>query len=832
MGQRVWSREIAGNLWRHLLAATSATALSTAALSMGIVVAANPGLAQDAPISPELAQAVTAYDIPAQDLNTALLAFASRAGLQIFYDVQRVSGLRNAPLVGSFTPQQALTQLLAGTGIAFRFTGTNTVSLEASGAAGSGVMQLDPVRVHANAVPSQAMIDNLPPPYAGGLVAKGAQLGILGNRDFMDTPFNQTSYTSKLIEDQQARTIGDVVMNDPSVRVLASPSSGLESFSIRGFDVSNADILFTGLLGVTPTFFNSMMTEGLERVEVLKGPSAFLSGAGVAGSVGGVINVIPKRAGSEPITQFTPTYSTNAQFGGHIDVGRRFGPDKEFGIRANAVYRNGNTPIDNQTLESRLFTLGVDYQGDGFRTSADFGYQYQDLTAPRRFPRLSPGLTVPSAPNNTTNYNYPWEFNTNEVLYGAVRGEVDIVENLTAFASLGGSERKMQNVATDRLITSALGTLAPTTASFTADRMTGVAGEAGVRAIFDTGSIHHQATIAYNRFWREWRRGNVNNFSVPISNLYNPGFASAPPPQFVPNPAGAPKRSENDLSSVAVGDTLSIMGERMQLTLGLRFQQINTWNFNTTTGAVTSSYNAAATSPMFGLVVKPLQNVSIYGNYIQGLQEGATAPIGTVNAGQVFAPFVSQQYELGVKVDWGKLTTTLAAYQITQPSSFIIPVSNIFTVDGQQRNRGLEFNVFGEAAPGVRLLGGASYIDARLTQTAGGLNQGNQAIGIPQFQLVAGGEWDLPVLKGVTLIGRLIYDSSAYLDSANLQQVPDWAQVNLGASYTFEGMNKKPIVVRATVNNVFNANYWNATSFGQLSLSTPRTFLLSTSFNF
>ena len=74
-----------------------------------------------------------------------------------------------------------------------------------------------------------------------------------------------------------------------------------------------------------------------------------------------------------------------------------------------------------------------------------------------------------------------------------------------------------------------------------------------------------------------------------------------------------------------------------------------------------------------------------------------------------------------------------------------------------------------------------------------------------------------------------IRDRKAYL---NLQQMPDWAQVNLGVRYAFEGINKKPIIIRANVNNVFDANYWYSTSFGQMSLSAPRTFLLSTTFNF
>lgn len=57
----------------------------------------------------------------------------------------------------------------------------------------------------------------LPPVYAGGQVARGGQLGVLGNADVMDVPFTMTSYTEQLIEDQQAEDIGDVLLNDASV---------------------------------------------------------------------------------------------------------------------------------------------------------------------------------------------------------------------------------------------------------------------------------------------------------------------------------------------------------------------------------------------------------------------------------------------------------------------------------------------------------------------------------------------------------------------------------------------------------------------------------------
>ena len=47
--------------------------------------------------------------------------------------------------------------------------------------------------------PSTGTLGAPPAPYAGGQVATGGSLGLLGNRGVMDTPFNQTSYTAELI---------------------------------------------------------------------------------------------------------------------------------------------------------------------------------------------------------------------------------------------------------------------------------------------------------------------------------------------------------------------------------------------------------------------------------------------------------------------------------------------------------------------------------------------------------------------------------------------------------------------------------------------------------
>jgi hypothetical protein len=169
-------------------------ALFVAALSL-VVSGGGAAVAQGQPPTGDamLAQAAAiTFNIPAQPLASALTTFGRQAGLQVLVDSASVAGKTSAAVNGSMTAPQALQQLLGGTSVPYRFTSATAVMV-GSGAATAvpdpGAMQLDPVQVQGFPVPAQAMIDNLPPPYAGGQVATGGQVGLLGNRGVMDTPF-------------------------------------------------------------------------------------------------------------------------------------------------------------------------------------------------------------------------------------------------------------------------------------------------------------------------------------------------------------------------------------------------------------------------------------------------------------------------------------------------------------------------------------------------------------------------------------------------------------------------------------------------------------------
>jgi len=84
-----------------------------------------------------------------------------------------------------------------------------------------------------------------------------------------------------------------------------------------------------------------------------------------------------------------------------------------------------------------------------------------------------------------------------------------------------------------------------------------------------------------------------------------------------------------------------------------------------------------------------------------------------------------------MKVNYGTFMSTLALFQITKPSGEL--ASGSFSVQGEQRNRGIELNVFGKLTPAIRLLGGVTLLDARLTLAAVPANRGNTAVRVPEM---------------------------------------------------------------------------------------------------
>lgn len=670
------------------------------------------------------------------------------------------------------------------------------------------------------------------PAYAGGQVATGGTLGLLGSTSVMNVPFSTVNYTSQLIENQQARTIADTLINDSSVRATTAGNGFSDEFQIRGFAVPATDIGFNGLYGLLSS--SHVPAQIIERIEVLKGPGALINGIAPGGSVGGGINIVSKRAGEVPFARLTPFFMSAGNYGLHLETSQRFGENKEWGIRFNGVGRNGEASIDGGNWLSGLGALSLDYRGERLRWTMDVISQNDDTKNFRPQININPAVPfIPAAPDARSNW-YPGTMLRQRDNTVASSIEYDLTEALTAYAGIGYRDGTSDQTFPDSRIpgfssgVDALGNFRATNAYYDSYSRT-VSGNGGLRSKFDTGFIAHSVNVAFTGYHQESGNAYVANpasQSVP-SSIYNP----TPLPAVTGMRTAPQKAADVTLTSVAAADTMSFLNDAVLVTVGARHQMVKQDSFSTTTGALTGRYDAAATTPLAGIVFKPWRNVSLYANYAEGLSQGLVVGPGFSNSGAVLAPFKSRQQEAGVKVDWGVITTTAAVFQIARPS-IVTTASNARAYDGEQRNRGVELSAYGLLLPGLRGMASATFLRPELTNPANPLERGNDAAGTPDKTFSAGLDWDTPWITGLALNGRVIYTSGSYLTTANLpsQRFSDWTRVDIGARYA-TAINGKPVTLRANIENLLGENYW-ITSGGFQTVGSPRTYIISAAFDF
>ncbi|NML34357.1 TonB-dependent receptor [Paraburkholderia antibiotica] len=720
------------------------------------------------------------------------------------------------------TPAQAaLHRATILAAIAIAFSAPAAAFAQSADPAAATDSTLPTVKVQA---PKDVLPGDLPPTFGGGQVARGGDFGVFGQQKTIDMPFSMSTYTSKLIQDQQARTIADVLANDPSVRTAYGYGNFAQVFVIRGFQLYGDDVSLNGLYGITPR--QMVNTGALERVDVFKGANAFIGGAAPSSSaIGGGINLQLKRADDKPLTSVTLEGSASGEFGAHVDVGRRFGSEDQFGIRVNQANRDGETSVDGEHRRDNTTAVSLDWRGDKLRLYGDFLYQRNRVNGGRPTVFVN-GDTVPETPSATYNYAQTWTNTTLEDTVGIVRAEYDFVPNWTAYVA-GGTRHTNEYGDYASPYYGNTGT--------TASRLSvphkedATSAEAGVRGRFNTGPVSHFVTAGASIVRVDAQSAYTMSGSFDTS-LYNTPQVAVPPTLYSGGNMDDPQTTSLTLMrSVAVSDTLGFLNDRVLFTVGARHQSILANNYDYT-GKQTQNYNESITTPLFGLVVKPWQNVALFANRSEALGVGQIAPSYAANFGQALPPERSKQYEVGAKYDNGKYGASIAAFQIEKPQT-VTSSANVFGTDGTERHRGIEAAVFGEPYKGIRLIAGATYINATQLDTGNSGTDGKRPIGVPSFIFNVGAEYDVPMLNGLTLTARWTHTGPQYLNTTNTQSIPTWDTVDLGARYATV-LFGKPTTFRASLLNVANKSYWASTTGGYLTQGAPRTFLMSMTTDF
>ena len=673
-------------------------------------------------------------------------------------------------------------------------------------------------------------------PYAGGQVARGGRVGLFGAVNLMDTPFASTSYTEELARNQQARSVGDVLQNDPAVRVSKGFGNFQELYVIRGFPVYSDDMTYNGLYGILPRQF--VAAEFLERVEVFHGATAFLNGAAPGGSgVGGAFNLTPKRAPNTPLNRLTAGVDGESELYLAADLACRFGAEGDWGGRLNIARRDGEAGIEGEDRQLTAIGLGLDRRGDRARFSADLGYQDHHIDAPR--PSVTPAGAVPVVPSSDGNFAQPWTYTDEEQLFGVARGEFDLSDTVSAWAAFGGRQGQEANVLANPR--------AQPNGALRAYRFDNAredtvwSGDVGIRAELTTGPVEHRIVASASQVRSKSRNAYAfSNFGGFASDLYAP-VAVAPPAAtfFVGGDLSSPNVTERvDNASLALADMMAFMDGRLIVTAGVRYQEIETRSYDYNTGAPLSAYNGDAVTPVFAVVYRPIDQISLYANYAEALIPGQIAPalsggVPVINAGEALSPFRGEQVEIGLKYDVGRFGGSVSLFRSTLPSAYV--ENNVFAANGERENSGVEIAVFGEPRDGLRLLAGWTWLEAEMTRTAGGTLDGKRPIGTPELQGNLNVEWDVPQATGLTLEGRIVYTGEQPVNAANTVELSSWTRFDAGVRYAAD-IAGRPVTLRARIENLADEDQWVAVGgypgANYLTLGAPRTLRLSLSTDF
>ena len=317
-----------------------------------------------------------------------------------------------------------------------------------------------------------------------------------------------------------------------------------------------------------------------------------------------------------------------------------------------------------------------------------------------------------------------------------------------------------------------------------------------------------------------------------VRTIVNQNFVN---PTRISEPAGfayspLPKESKVDDKGIYLFNRLSF-NDVVQILAGIRKSDYS--NDGTINEDVKTPYTAKPTSYSLGAVFKPVEWLSAYGTYIEGLEETDIAPRDTDNEGQAFAPTLSEQYEAGIKIQpKSDLLIQLAYFRIDRGAAYIgapLPGQTLphFYTDGSERYEGGEASLTGYVTPDLALYATATILKARYRDNP--TIAGNRIDGTPKNTWSLAGEYRLSWLDpGLKVTAGAYHTGSLPVNAANLAFTEGYTTFDVGASYAFE-VGDYELVARVNGQNIFGEKYWAAAGGNSLAMNLPPSVKFSLS---
>lgn len=782
------------------------------------------------------------YHIPAQSLNNALLKFSAVSGVETLYAVDKMRGLNSNALEGSMTPTQALTRLLQGSGMTYRFVDARTVTVEQPDAnfrktanveetpepQSGGDTALPKVTVEADTGNPYDDPNWANDPYNTDYNRRNGFAATKTDTPIFDTPVSVQVVPRAVMDDQKSTRIKDALENVSGVR--AQPTLGYGNhFIVRGF--LNNKIYRNGLMS-NNNFPTESETGNLQSIEVLKGPAAVLFGRT---EPGGLINITTKK----PLD--TPYYSVEQQFGSYDFYRTQWdatGPmmdDNKLLYRFTGAYQNNNSFRDFVSTDRVMVNPSITWRPtdktdmtlsvEGFDQDfmSDFGIPAIGKR-PASIP-ISRSLEDPNKPMShisktqvSTEINH--RFNDDWAIHNRFLASFDDVSDymLNPAPAFGPSENALLQD----------GTLKRNVFGQTLDQALYTT-NLDLTGKFQLGATKHETLVGFDYF-QDFQRYAVfgeyidSNPALDI-NIFNPEPSYGISPGLINQTLSQPNNccvgtdravSSNEWYGAYFQDHITLW-DKLHILGGGRYDWAKTGSsykgsFAESEATLTSRKDEGF-SPRVGILYQPIKELGIYGNW--------TTSFGANNApaadGSTFDPQIGEQFEAGIKTQLfdDRLLATLAYYHLTKDNVLVPDNSTPSLFDkiaNQQRSQGIELDITGHVTDAFSLIGSYAFTDARVIKDYTGGTQGNRLANVPEHSGSLWLRYDLngfAAMKGFSFGLGGVAAGQREGDFPNSFQLPGYVRMDAFAAYKWD-INKTRVTVQFNIRNLLDKQYYES----------------------
>ena len=664
-------------------------------------------------------------------------------------------------------------------------------------------------------------------------VVPNADLGPLGRKSMLDTPMSVTTIPEDLILNMGARTVNDVLRYLPSVTIRNQQGYEVSRPQSRGFQGSV--VQDTRLDGLSLVGTTANPGEGLGGIQVINGASGALYGPQPPA---GVFNYLLKRPTEAFMLRTVGGFDSDGVYTGQLDIGGRQGP---VGYRLNVLRGEGEGWVDQSHVSRTLAQGDFDiHLGQHTVLQLDaYHYETNSTGLPGSIVYFSGKSTVlPPAPDPTrTGLGQPGAGTDLISNVGLARLKHQFGEwNLDVGALYEDAYRGLFGITNQ--LTDDLGNYT-VTKNFTAiPHYTLFSNLAALTGRLTVAGLVNDVSLGTNGFINGQNSYN-NSIAVSLGtgNLANPTVLPTKP---TPANGGEYRSGRLFIQSIVLGDEVHFSPQwALSGVVSTSFLSSTSW---ARTGAVTSHDDENwVWSPTVSLIFKPQDRITLYATYASSVEQGEAAAAGTANANQFLAPYRDTSYEAGAKYAvTPDFLLTAAGFRMTRPLAQTVASTNIFQVIGTQRNWGAELYGQGAMGQSLSLLGGVTYIDARLEGSLLPNTNDKRVVGVPHWKADLAADLHPVSLQGLAFTGAVHFESDRAATNTNNSFAPSYATADLGLRYTPQWLNRH-LTARLQVMNVGDTRYYTAIADGAIVgsagantayIAPPRTFMAALEFDY